>query len=433
MSRSGRTIGALSLVNLGVTGLAFVTGPLQARALGPEGRGLLAAILIPVTLAPQIAGLGLGVFATRESARGRPVPVLLGTLGAPLLALSLVSILASGLLANLVAGDRAVVHTYVQLGFVLLPFGLFATLLVDLSVGLQRWRLLIAGRLVSPIIWTAGVVVLYATGHLTVAAAAIVTLVGGAAGFLPFLPLLKAGRPHFDTALLRQGVPFGLKTWIGGLSALANVRLDQLLMVRLVSEKELGLYVVAVTVAMFTASILLGAITMYVSPRIAGGDSALAARACRLTLAVMLGLAAGMAVVTPILLRLAFGAAFTPATTMVRILLAASVPYAAAFVLSTALVQSGHPGKAARVDLFAVVLTVVGLLVLLPRLGAVGAAYVSLASYSASFVLLLRWARRDLDVPLRDLLVPTWRDLASLRAELALLRSKRGKVAVAGP
>lgn len=57
------------------------SGPLLARALVPEGRGDLAAILLPITLAPVLFGLGLGTFVTRETARGRPLSVLLGSVG----------------------------------------------------------------------------------------------------------------------------------------------------------------------------------------------------------------------------------------------------------------------------------------------------------------------------------------------------------------
>lgn len=409
-----RLVGGLSLVNILVSLSGIVTGPLQARALGPTGRGTLAAILVPVTLAPVIAGLGLGSFAIRDAARGRPVPVLVGTLGVPLLVVSGVVMLGATPLAHLIAGDRAVVFRYVRLGLFLMPFSLTSSVVLGIAVGLERWRMLIVCRLVAPTIWTVGVVVLYATDRLTVSSAAILTFVGAGAASLPMIPLLRLGRPRFDREVLREALPFGAKAWLGGLSAVANVNLDQLLMIRLVSARELGLYAIAVTVATAFTTVVVGALSYVIAPRIAAGDRDVAARATRMTLASSAVVAAGLALPMPLLLRIGFGEPFDAATAMTRVALVASVPLAAAFILGTALVNGGHPGVSAKADLFALLITVPGLAVFLPLFGGVGAASVSLCAYTAAFAVLLVAARRRFDLRIRELVVPRAADLAWL-------------------
>ena len=420
-------MGGLAAVNVVVAGLGLLSGPLQARALGPDGRGTLAAILVPVTLGPQLASLGLGAYATRAVARGRSIPVVFGSLAVPLLAVSLILVGTSGWIAELVAGGRPLVHRYVQLGLIIAPVGLFGGLLLNIAVGLERWRLLVLGRILSPLIWTLGVVGLYATGRLTVTSAFVVTLAGSLAAVLPFLTMLFSGRPKVDRAVIREGVRFGVKTWLGGLSALAAVRLDQLLMARLVEPAELGLYVVAVTMSTFATSVLVGAVSTVIAPRIAAGDVGMAARASRVTLALITAVAIALLVTTPFLMPLVFGAEFGDAIALAQVLLVASVPFTGAFVLATILVYSGHPGTAARADVAAALLTAVGLVVLLPVLGAMGAAIVSLLAYSVSFALLLVWTSRNLALPARQFLLMTRDDVAIVWQESRSMMRRRSQ------
>src|SRR2546423_15340440 len=74
--------GRLALTNGVITAMGLITGPLQARALGPAGRGTLAAIAVPLSMTPWIFGLGLTAFATTEAARMRSRGELVGTLSA---------------------------------------------------------------------------------------------------------------------------------------------------------------------------------------------------------------------------------------------------------------------------------------------------------------------------------------------------------------
>ena len=71
--------------NILVAVTALATGPLQARALGVEGRGLLAAIIVPLTFAAQLIPLGLHEFAEPVSSdEGVLVGVVFGSVSPPI-------------------------------------------------------------------------------------------------------------------------------------------------------------------------------------------------------------------------------------------------------------------------------------------------------------------------------------------------------------
>lgn len=406
-------VGRLAAVNGLVLLLAFVSGPILARALGPEGRGDLAAILLPVTLAPVVFSLGLGTFVIRETARGRSPAVLLGSIGPLLLGLGIIAALLGPAVAGLFAGGREDVHTYVLIGFLLMPVSLFILLLQDFAMGLERWSLVVMARVVAAVASTSAVVVLYVMGSLTVASTAIVMFTAGILSVLPTLPLLRElGRPRFRRDVVRESIPFGLKAWVGGLGSVANVRLDQVLMIRLVEPRELGLYVVAFTVSGFFISPVIGALSSGMLPRFATGEAMLIARVLRTTVAGVALVGAVIALAAPIIIPVIFGSDFGDALPMTWLLLAASVPLAGVTVLSTALTSSGHPGFSAGAEVVTLLVTVPCLLLTLSTYGAIAAAAVSIAAYGTGFAWLLFGARRHLRLGWRELLVIRGEDVA---------------------
>src|SRR4051794_21247295 len=79
----------LASANFSIFAVSLITAPLQARALGPAGRGELAAIIVPAGLLPTVASFGLGTYATLAVARGRKLGQVVGTVGALLILLGL--------------------------------------------------------------------------------------------------------------------------------------------------------------------------------------------------------------------------------------------------------------------------------------------------------------------------------------------------------
>jgi O-antigen/teichoic acid export membrane protein len=113
-----------------------------------------------------------------------------------------------------------------------------------------------------------------------------------------------------------------------------------------------------------------------------------------------------------------FGTAFAGAVPMLIVLLAANLFLVPAQVLGSAVIAAGNPGAAARSQVLGLVITVPALIVLLPLFGGLGAAWVSLASYAASFGVLLVAAVRRFELSPRAFLLVSGADVRWLRTRL---------------
>ena len=419
--RLAKLVSGLVVVNVLVAGAGFVTGPLLAQALGPDGRGNLAAIIVPLTLTPQIMVLSLNLYAGRQAARKVNVGLIADTIGGVLVVIGLAISALALPLADYLAQGRDTVRAFLIVGFALTPIGLVALLLESLLVNLERWRAYIVARVLMPGLQLTGVIALYLAGELTVATAAGLTMCAWLLTMAPLSAALRgAGRLRFSLSFVREGIAFGARAWLGGIAQLANARFDQLLMIRLVDARELGLYAVAVTVSM-APSFFTGALAPPLYARVAGGQRELIARAMRVTLLAAIGSGLAVAAVTPLLLPLLFGDGFRDAIAMALVLLLAAIPLAGAAVLSSALTADGAPGVPSIAEAIALCITVPGLLLVLPWLGGLGAAIVSGVAYLANFSVQLAVARRRFGGRLRDYLVPKPEDV---RFAIALLRSR---------
>ncbi len=414
----------LSLAQVVVLAGGLITGPLLARSLGATGRGHLAAIVVPVTLAAWLASLGIGSWVSVELARGRALGSVLGTTGLLSLGLGVVTALIAIPVTLLLPHDDAVVRVFMIIGFGLLPLSLFIQLLSCAAIGRSRWKLQARHRTLPIIVSICLTIALFAADELTLTAAASIFLVAGVISLVPLLPILREAWPlRFERGLVRQSVAFGARAWASNIGAITNARLDQLLMIPLVPASQLGLYAVAVTYAVLP-SVVGSALMTVIAPRIATGDHALVGRGLRVTIGVMAIGGLVLAALAPLVLPLAFGAEFRPAVQMAWILLLAGVPLAGTVVLTTALTSLGKPGTPAIGQLVAAVLTVAGLLLLLPTMKAIGAAAVSLFAYSVALAFMLIATARHLKTTPTELLRPKREDLASAVSIVRAVRSR---------
>ena len=424
--RVSGVVARLTTANVLGAASGFVTGPLLARALGASGRGDLQAVLAPLTLIPAALGLGIPAYAYRTLPRGRPVREVLPSLGLPLLLLGCVGIAGAIPVADGLAGGREVVRTFLIVGLLLTPLALLNSLLLSSLAALERWRGVLAVSLIPFAVPFVAIVFLYLTGHLSVASAATATIAGSALQVLPGLPLLsRLRRPVVRPRLVRDGLSFGVKSWLGGLALTANGRLDQVMMITLVPARQLGLYAVAVTIS-GAYGLVTGGLAPPLMTRIAAGQRDMMVRAVRMTIVVTIALNLLIATMTPAILGVLFGPQFRDAFPMAVVLLGASVPLAGASVLSSALQADGAPLIPTCGEAIALIVTVVGLLTLLRPLQGIGAAIVSFAAYSVSFAFQLVMAHRRIGAPISAFLIPSGEDVRWARSIVtgATLRPK---------
>lgn len=402
-------------MNVFVTALGIVTGPLLARALGPSGRGALAAIVVPLTFAPSLLDFGIASYAIRASARRRSLGPLVASLGILSLAGGAVGVTIAAPLASALADSRPVVHTYLLIGLLLLPLALIGNLFQSFLIGHERWRLVILVRTTPFLVAGIAVTVLFATGRLTVGTAAAATLVGGTLAVVPtFLCLRGIDRLVVQPDLIREALRFGSRAWIASFGSIANARVDQLLMIPLVPSRELGIYVIAVTFSGLIG-VVTNALSSGLQPRVAQGDRDLPARATRVILSLTAVSSIGLALLAPWLIPVLFGSEFGAAVPLAWILLVAMVPTQMSSVLASTLTAAGFPGAAAKSEMIALASAVPVLVVLLPVIGAFAAASAAVLSTTLRLFYLLIVARRHFDQSTRTFLVLSRGDITWLR------------------
>jgi O-antigen/teichoic acid export membrane protein len=200
------------------------------------------------------------------------------------------------------------------------------------------------------------------------------------------------GRPTL--ALARRVSAFGARGQIGNLISLLNYRLDFVLLGALTGPAVLGSYAVA---SKFAELLRLPSLSMYwvLYPRFAKDDPPeaesrarrLIPRAGLLTAvgAVPLALAAGF--VVPAI----YGEAFRPAIVPAQIILVGLSIEGVAGVITAFLYGQGRPGLNSIATGVGLAVTIGLDLLLIPPLGAVGAAWASTAAYLTTTGMLIAW------------------------------------------
>ena len=206
--------------------------------------------------------------------------------------------------------------------------------------------------------------------------------------------LVDAGRPSLQLA--RRIYVFGTRGQLGSLLSLLNLRFDFVFLAAIAGPAALGIYAVASKYAEVVRVVPIAA-NWVLYPRFARSEPAIAAASSRklipragavtATMALPLALAAGA--VVPVLFGQPFGGAVLPA----QILLIGLAAEGAAGVITAFLYGRGRPGLNSLAAGTGLIVTLVLDVILIPRLGTVGAAIASSAAYLTTTLTLLAWYR----------------------------------------
>lgn len=429
---------ALTLAgNLGILGLTMATGMLNARLLGPPGRGELAAIQTIPSMIGTVAFLGLPSAVAFFSAR-RPTDTRMLTSTAVVLCL-LAAIPAVGLgwvlMPRLLGGQSPeTVHgARVYLAFIpLQAIGIMPYLALQ---GLGRFGVWNVLRLAPNVAALAAIGVASATGAFTAERFSgwyllTYALISPIAYGAFWRNSTGPRRPSAGAVgeLLRYGLPSALMIPAG----LVNLQMDQMLMAAWLPSKVLGMYAVSVSWTSMLSAVF-GALGPVLFPTLAATQDPaarreLVARSFRLGIIAVLVLGAGLALVTPLLLPLFFGHAFAPAVPAALILVAAAIVLNLVNLTGEILRGLGAPRWPLYGQVAALPVTVVLLVVLLPRWTIVGASVASLIAYTVTGIVSVAGIARTSQIPLRELVLPTVADVRSLW-DIALRTIRRGRPA----
>jgi O-antigen/teichoic acid export membrane protein len=385
-------------VQAAVLALSLVSGAVVARWLGPVGKGQLAlAMLVPSVLALLLGG-GLGAaniyfLGSRHLGLQRLTANsigfgLLASLAGVTLALPFV---ATGALERWMPGVPAAL---ILLALVALPLTVLSSCLSGLLLGLQRILAVNRIQLAQNALST-GLLVALVGGIGGGVAAAIAAFLLAAAGALMAQALLVrrlGGRlaPRLERDTLAPALAYGWRAQAGAMLQFFNYRLDVFIVNYLAGVEQVGIYGVAVSLAELLWQ-WPNAVGLVLFPRVSASDpretNRLTPRVLRWTLLLTLAGALALTLVGPMVIRTIFGARFAGAYVPMLILLPGVVLLGGGKVLTSAIAGRGHPGLNSINAAAALVVTLGGNLLLVPRYGISGAALASSVAYTLNFLL----------------------------------------------
>ncbi|WP_281896101.1 lipopolysaccharide biosynthesis protein [Micromonospora humidisoli] len=448
MRAAGRLVTATA-ANLLVPVSGLIVSPFLSRELGPEGRGLFAALTLPIVVCGWLGTYGLQdalAFHVRQRRLSRRDAARVSMLAA--VPLGLVAVLLLGVLGLFVFDRTAGERQQFMLLTLLAPVHLLTNLVIGALTGASDVGGVNLMKAVPAVLRTVLMVIACVAFDLSPFWSALLALTSTATGVLFGLPRLRRragpascvetengtapvvppGPARRAGAVDRPGpipvrslVRYALVCLPGVLAATSSARLDQVVGLPLLGARELGFYAVAVSVAELPTVVATAARTILMGGADAEGVTSVLWVARMALPAAAFGcavLAAGAGLLVPRF----FGVAFAPAVLPTVILCAATVVYTCVQVFSALLLAHGEPARSSAA-LVAGSLTGVLLLVVLAPSGAVGAALASLVGYVVAAGAAARSVRRLVVVPsLRAVTVPYVADLRLLCARLGWTR-----------
>ncbi|QSR16204.1 oligosaccharide flippase family protein [Novosphingobium sp. KA1] len=373
----------------------IITAPILAHALGPQGRGQLAAILQPLALASAVAAVGVPSAVTYYIARSGPAEQIIRSAlkiaAVMTLLVGAILIAYSARLAGEIGINRI---TMLAIWALFLPNALISIRRAHVQ-GLRQYftldleRVLIAGVRVVIIIglWLAGVqsVTIFASAYM---------LPGLCAALMLRLPRNeKTTEPKEVITFTSQAfLKYSLLSSFGTIANAMSARLDQALMPAVVPVAELGYYSVAVAVAEISTILTLVAARNVLAEASAGWSVWKIAKHVLIGGIGQLVLILTISISLPYVMPIVFGADFGPAIGLIRILLLGTFVSYWANVVASYLTGRGLPGRGSSGQAAAAFLTAVLFWLLWHQMTALTAAWISVCSQVAALAVSVLFA-----------------------------------------
>ena len=391
----------------------LITGVLVARLLGTAGRGEIAAILTVTQMLGWLFSLGAAQAAAYHVARNpRDGGRLISTWLILLVPTSLVVGVGFGELVLPILFDAqsdealryAQLYIFSIVAYVVLDF-MYGVLSGDHDfIALNILKFAIPGSI------AVFYIVLWQLGEFTVETALISNVVATVAVTIATTvrAIHRSGLHAPSLPLGRATISYALRAHLGNIGGFMTARLDLMIIPAFLTASAVGLYSVATNVAAIIPTIT-GTFALMVLPAAArAGKSSVRTviKSLHLTLAISLAVALVIGVLANVLITLVYGDAFADSATALRILLPGVVIDAATAVMISGLLADGFPTRAGAAAAVGLIVTVVGLVLVLPDGGIEGAAVVSTLSYTAAFIAVVAIYKWSLKLAWRDFIRP---------------------------
>jgi O-antigen/teichoic acid export membrane protein len=381
LTRRGHTRDLFASMGFGLIayGLALLTGPFLARALGPDGKGQQAIVVVVAQTLAQVGAFGIpfGISYLSDRFEHRR---LLGT-GYLSVAISMVIISAPMwfLAPHYLSGDEYNSSTvaWMRLALVLNVFVAIGNcahaMLQTESSGLRFNTFKYLGQISGGVL----VIVLFFLGQLTITTALFATVVVVAFGqFAAVFALRGRGRIRLQREAGRALVSYGARAFLGIVATMAVVNLDKIVIGAVMSPEDLGVYSVAAAASGVLVPVGLGAGTTIISQIRKQNRPPL--EVLRHTLTGTMAVAGSVAFVTavfaPFVIPTFFGQEFAGAVTPLWWMLPGVVGMAIEQVMQAYLLALGYPGRASRSTIAGGIVMCIIVVPLVKTFGMVGGA-----------------------------------------------------------
>nr|MDT0656914.1 O-antigen ligase family protein [Micromonospora sp. DSM 115978] len=442
---STRKLLSASFANLLIPISGLLVSPFLSRELGPDGRGLYAALTLPIVVCGWIGTYGLQdalSFHLRDNRLTRRAALTVSLISAVPLGLLGVGMLA--LLALFVFPGGADEHRQFLVLAWLAPLHILANLLIGALTGAADIRGVNLVKVLPALTRTALVVFACLAFDLDAFWAGLLFLASVVTGLVAGLVRLRPtpakpdsfGEPNppgeRDTAgtpdppiPVRSLAVYAFACLPGVLAAISAARLDQVIGLPVIGARELGYYAVAVSVAEIPMVIATAARTVLMG-RPGTADALRATRVARLAVLASVLACALLAAIATVAVPWVFGTPFAPAVPPTIILCAATTLYTCMIIFTAVLLANDRAARSSAA-LVTGSATGVALLLLLAPLGAIGAALASLGGYGVSTLLAAGALARTPGTPTLRMLTIAYRE--DLRLIVAQARSFLGRLA----
>lgn len=390
------------LVNIGSVFVTRALSPiirmgllvLLSRVLGTKGLGEYQIILTYFAIFEALPTLGLRRLVTRESARD-PAVAFAYLLHGGLLGLA-ASVILLGVMNIVSAGYSDVVRQ----GMFLLSFALFPSMLLTFCEALlvafrQVTYIALAMLAENALLVLCGSWLLWQGFGLVAVVAVILGLrvVTASVGIGLALRLCPVIEWRFDRSFLRRLLKQAPVFFGTVLASNLFWRLDIIMLSRLRSPEEVGLYAAALRIIVLCQevpkSILLNLLPPLASlfPESMTAFRILIERTAKYLLIYAFPVALGALVLAPDIVVMIFGPAFLPSTSTLSILAVSLLPFGLMKLFGSILVATHYQWVDFATICLGVVLNLVLNAVFIPTYGAVGAAYTTLLTITAAVVM----------------------------------------------
>ncbi|CAN5330743.1 polysaccharide biosynthesis C-terminal domain-containing protein [soil metagenome] len=381
----------IAIANILAAGLALLTAPIVARAIGPEGRGETAAAIAAFAIVPIFLALGVPLEIRRLAATNDESGAV--RTARRLWVVALVPSIAAALVLDYLVFDSLTLpgRMLAGLGIALAPVSMAWMTDLNVLVARANYRGVFATRLAQPVVYLILVScawVLDIANVPTILAAGIMGNVFTAILSTVLVKISFRGPRSEYRPLLKRGASFAGST----AAEAASYRLDQLLVLPLIGAQQAGYYSIATTIGALPLAVghALGATYFRdVAKANSRARKALMRGAVRASIAAAFATCLFFLATIPFAIPLVFGSAFAGAVQPAMISMTGSFFLVVSFVCSMTLAADSRGRQMTIAQTVCLAAGMLLLYLLAPPWEASGAAIASAISYSLLLTLLL--------------------------------------------